>query len=248
MRAGIRKLVILVLLSGAALLRLQAQCDGKVGPDGLSWDFEVAEKEGFSIGKFIGEMFTPQIVIDTRQIRAYVRDVRFKELARRCGDIRTVDGIYLKSLKVADYNIARALFLSMMAVLEHQKVDLKMPLITSLPLPLTFEEDSLFKMRKKNLPTRIYADSPQDEEGDKDKLQHFFASAYLSYASESPDIARTTGNLVEWGEAKFVIGGADDPRDKRANKQGEGFGRDLLSVKTLLPSDYLALTFDDSED
>ncbi|HLF20549.1 MAG TPA: hypothetical protein VI704_07150, partial [Bacteroidota bacterium] len=87
-----------------------------------------------------------------------------------------------------------------------------------------------------------------NEKGDKDKLQHFFASAYLSYASESQDFTRTTGNLVEWGEANFVVGGADDPRDKRANKQGEAFGRDLLSVKTLLPSDYLTVTHEETED
>ncbi|MBI4429496.1 MAG: hypothetical protein HY562_10300 [Ignavibacteriales bacterium] len=246
--ARIRRFVLAILLSVVAVQSVFTQCDGKIGADGLSWDFDDTEKEGFSIGGFIGDMFTPQVVIDTRLIRAYVRDARFKELTRRCGDMRTVDGIYLKALKIAEYRIGRALFLSMMAVLEHQKVDLKMPLISSLPLPLTFEEDTLFRMRKRNLPTRIYADSPQTEEGDKDKLQHFFASAYLSYVSESQDLTRTTGNIVEWGEARFVVGGADDPRDKRANEQGEAFGRDLHSVKTLLPSDYLTLVTEEHED
>lgn len=248
MGVRIRKLVLLALLMGMAVLPAAAQCNGKPGPDGLSWDFDEKEKEGFSLGGFVGDMFTPQVVIDTRQIRTYVRDARFKELYRRCGDLRTVDGIYLKALKIAEYRIGRALFLSMMAVLEHQNIDLKMPIISSLPLPLTFEEDSLFKMRKKNLPRKIYPDSPLNEEGDRDKLQHFFASAYLSYVSESQDLTRTTGNLVEWGEAKFVVGGADDPRDKRANRHGEAFGRDLHSVKTLLPSDYLTLSTEEPED
>ncbi len=240
--------VLLILLSVVSPHPSTAQCDGKPGPDGLSWDFDEAGKGGFSLGGFIGDMFTPQVVIDTRQIREYVRDTRFKELSRRCGDLRTVDGIYLKALKIADYKIGRALFLSMMAVLEHQKVDLKMPIISSLPVPLTFEEDTLFKTRIRNLPRKIYSDSPEGDEGDKDKLQHFFASAYLSYVSESQDLTRTTGNLVEWGEAKFVVGGADDPRDKRANKHGEAFGRDLHSVKTLLPSDYLTLATEEPED
>ncbi|MBI5464835.1 MAG: hypothetical protein HY966_07795, partial [Ignavibacteriales bacterium] len=83
---------------------------------------------------------------------------------------------------------------------------------------------------------------------DKDKLQHFFASAYLAYASESAELARTTGNLVEWAEAKFIVGGADDWRDRRSNEQGKSFGRDLLVVKTLLPTDYLQLGLEKEEE
>ena len=246
MHSGVRMTLALALLQAPAIC-LYAQCDGKPAADGLSWNFDVGEDEGFALVRFLSDIVTPQIVVDTKQIRAYVRDARFRELTHRCGDLRAIDGIYLKALKIADHNIGRALFLSMMAVLEHQKIDIKMPIVSSVPLPLTFEEDSLFKARIRNLPSRVYPDTPKGEEGDRDKLQHFFASAYLSYASESSDITRTTGNLVEWGEAKFVVGGADDRRDKRANKHGESFGRDLLSVKTLLPSDYLTLPYEDSE-
>jgi hypothetical protein len=116
-------------------------------------------------------------------------------------------------------------------------MEVNLPIISSIEIPLTLEKDSVFVQRFKHLPSRIYADTPK--EGDKDKLQHFFASAYLTYISEAPKLTRTTGNLVEWGEAKIVVGGTDDPRDKRANKHGESFGRDLIVVKTLLPSDYL---------
>ena len=242
-----RLLFLLLLILSVGTHRSIGQCDGTVGEDGLSWDFDESEKEAFSVGKFFSDTFTPQLVIDSRRIRNYVRDTRFRQLLLRCGDMRAVDEIYLKALKIAEYNIARALFLSMMAVLEHQTIDVKMPVVSSLSLPLTFEEDSLFKARVRNLPAKLYDDTPAGALGDKDKLQHFFASAYLAYASESPDLARTTGNLVEWGEAKFVVGGADDARDKRANHHGQAFGRDLLVVKTLLPSDYLTLPYEDSE-
>lgn len=222
-----------------------AQCHGKPGPDGLTWDFDPGEKKGFSIGKFFSDLVTPQVLQDTHIIRAYVRDPRFVELKNRCGDLRAIDAIYIKALRITAYNITRALFVSLMAVLEHQNVDVRTPVGGSVRLPLTFEEDSLFMTRRRNLPKRFYADSPTDAFGDRDKLQHFFGSAYLAYASESPEFARSTGNVIEWGEAKFVVGGADDPRDKRANKQGEAFGRDLLVVKTLLPSDYLTLSFEE---
>jgi hypothetical protein len=213
-----------------------AQCEG-----GLSWNFD-DENQGFSIGRFFTETFTPKLIQDTKRIRAYVRDSRFKQLTLRCGDMRAVDGIYLECLKIAEYNVDRALFLSLMGTLEHRAVVFEIPVLGALNVPLTFEEDSLFAIRKENLPSKLYADTPP--EGDKDKLQHFFASAYLAYASEAPELAKESGDLVEWGEAKFVVGGADDPRDKRANKQGDAFGRDLLVVKTLLPSDYLRLPYD----
>jgi hypothetical protein len=216
-----------------------AQCNDGNNPDGISWDFDEEKNEKFSIGTFLSDTFTPQILIDTKHIREYIRDERFLFLRSRCGDMRTIDAIYLKSLKIADYNIARALFLSFMAVLEHRNVDVKLPILKSLEVPLTFEEDSIFTARIKHLPSRVYSDSPNGPEGDRDKLQHFFGSAYLAYASEAPDMTRTVGDLIELGEAKFIIGGTDDARDKRANQHGKSFGRDLLVVKTLLPSDYL---------
>jgi hypothetical protein len=234
--------VLLVLLS-VARSDAVAQCDGKPGPDGLTWNFDEGEKEKFNLLRFIGGVFTPDIIKETKQVRAYVRDRRFAELVHRCGDVRAMDYIYLNALKIADHNITRALFLSMIAALDHQNVDLKVPVVGTLGLPLTFEEDSLFKARYRNLPSRLYVDTPP--EGDKDKLQHFFGSAYIAFASESRELARTSGDLIEWGEAQFVVGGVDDPRDRRSNKQGERFGHDLLTVKNLLPSDYLNLTIEE---
>lgn len=222
-----------------------AQCNDEKSPDGLSWNFDEGNSEDFSIGTVLSEIFTPQIMIDTKHIRQYILDERFQVLRNRCGDMRTIDAIYLKSLKIADYNIARALFLSFMAVLEHRTVDVKMPIVSPLKVPLTFEKDSVFFARMKHLPTHVYSDSPTTHEGDRDKLQHFFGSAYLSYASEAPGFTRAIGDFIEWGEPIFVVGGTDDPRDKYANKQGESFGRDLLVVTTLLPSDYLTFQHED---
>jgi len=229
--------VFLLALRGVAV----AQCDEKPSPDGLTWNFDEGEKETFSLLKFLGNAVTPDLVKDTRRIRTYVRDERFAILLKRCGEMRAIDAIYLKALKIAEHSVGRALFLSLVATLEHRDVDLKVPIIGSVGLPLTFEEDSTFNARMKNLPSKIYADTPP--EGDRDKLQHFFGSAYIAYASESREFARTSGDLVEWGEAKFVVGGVDDDRDRRANSQGERFGHELLTVKNLLPSDYLNLPY-----
>lgn len=229
-----KKLPFIALLTIVIRMTGFAQCEGD-----LSWDFDEQGHQGFSIGRFLTQTFTPRLIVDTREIRAYIRDPRFRELTLRCGDVRAIDGIYLKALKMADFNVSRALFLALMGSLEHEEVGLKIPVIGVLDVPLTFEADSLFRQRVSNLPSKVYPDTPP--EGDRDKLQHFFASAYLSYVSEAPELAKESGDLVEWGEAQFIAGGADDPRDKRANKQGDAFGRDLAVVKTLLPSDYLRL-------
>ncbi len=235
---------IMVTLMVLGSVPAWSQCDDRPGPDGLGWDYET-EKKSFNLFKFLGDAFTPRIVQDVNAIRAYVRDRRFAELTRRCGDMRAVDAIYLRALKIAEYNIGRALFLSMVACVEHQNLDIRMPLVGAVRMPLSFEADSLFKARIANLPARLYPDTPNDTHGDRDKLQHFFGSAYLAYVSESPEFSRSTGNVIEWGEAQFVVGGADDPRDRRANQQGARFGHDLLLVKTLLPSDYLSLLVND---
>lgn len=238
---GVRRVAILLFLAAVIGGAARGQCGAEPAPDGLTWEFDEGESEPFSLTGFLGNVLTPQLIKDTRAMRSYVRDPRFAELRRRCGDLRAVDGIFQKALRVSEFSIGRALFLAMLASLEHQTVHVDMPVAGAVGLPLTFEEDSLFQARVRNLPTRLYDDSPGGEAGDRDKLQHFFGSAYLAYASGSPEFARATGNFVEWGEARMIVGGVDDDRDRRANKQGETFGHDLLYVKTLLPSDYLTL-------
>ncbi len=245
MSVSVRRWTLCFFLSISGSLPLAAQCDGNPGSGGLSWNFDEGENEGFSLFKALGDLFTPEMIRDTRRIRAYVRDERFGILLRLCGDMRAVDALYQKALKITRYNIPRALFLSMMATLEHRNVDVKLPVLGAVGLPLTFEEDSLFAARRRSLPSRLYPDTPEGGQGDKDKLQHFFASAYIAYVTESRDVARASGNFVEWGEAQFIVGGVDDPRDARANKQGERFGHDLITVTNLLPSDYFNLQVDD---
>jgi len=241
------KLVCVLLCIGTICLYTTAksQCNDEKSPNGLSWDFDEEDNKDFSVGKFLSNTFTPQIILDVKHIREYIRDERFLILRSRCSDMRAIDAIYLKSLKIADYNVTRALFISFMGVLEHRKVDIKMPIFDSFALPLTFEEDSTFYSRFKNLPSQIYSDTPAGSYGDTDKLQHFFGSAYLAYASEAPGLTRTTGNFIEWIEKNLIVDGTDDPRDKRANEQGKSFGRDLMIVKTLLPTDYLTFPHED---
>ncbi|MBM2842095.1 MAG: hypothetical protein HW412_2623, partial [Bacteroidetes bacterium] len=72
-----------------------------------------------------------------------------------------------------------------------------------------------------------------------DKLQHFFGSAFLTYAFESQDVAARFGEFVEMEEERFIVEGSLDQRDIRANIQGQGFGFHLLSDPAALPSRFL---------
>jgi hypothetical protein len=236
--------ILYLFLCVLFLSEARSQYDVKKSPEILSWNFN-EEKEAANI--FCSEIFIPLIINETRHLRQYILDQRFQILRKKYSDMRAVDAIYLRSLKIADYNIARALFLSFMAVLEHRKIEVKIPMISTLKIPLTFENDSIFAVRIKHLPSHIYSDSPMIPAGDRDKLQHFFGSAYLSYISESPEFTRMAGNLIEWGESVFIVDGENDPRDKHANRQGENFGQDLLIEMTLLPSDYLTFQHEDSK-
>jgi hypothetical protein len=236
---------IVVLASGVlmvTLARSQSSVDTSATPSG--WHFG-EERTDFSLGALVDGLVTPRTVLDARRIRSYVRDPRFDKMRTQEGDVRAADAIFLRALRVADYDIGQALFLSLLAALEHRRLPLHIPLVGAVNLPLTFEEDSLFRARVRHLPTMLYPDSPKDDRGDRDKLQHFFGSAYVAYSSESLDLARTAGDVVEWGEAVVVVGGTDDPRDRKSNAQGSMFGHDLVYVKTMLPSDYLRLRVSD---
>jgi hypothetical protein len=137
---------------------INAQSNDSEQTDSTSWNYNGKDMGGCSIGDFISDVFTPRILADTKNIRAYIRDERFQMLRLRYDDMRAVDAIYLRSLKIADYQVARALFLSFLAVLEHLNVEVKLPILRSITVPLSFEAASVFYARIEHLPTHIYAE------------------------------------------------------------------------------------------
>ena len=203
------------------------------------WNYTVEAEQNSPVVSFFTELLTPQFILDTKELRAYVRDERFNILRKKYGDTAATNAIFARALKVAEYNIQRALWLSLSSVLDHAEIIVKLPIIGSFTLPLSLESDSLFQLRMKHLPRILYTDSPKGTAGDIDKLQHFFGSAYLAFMSESPGFTNLIGNTIEWGEAQVVVGGTNDDRDRRANKQGERFGKALLGDRNVLPSDFI---------
>lgn len=181
--------------------------------------------------------FLPALFRDEALLKRYLRDERFYDLRKSYDDTLAVDAIYDRALLIADGNIKQALLISTLAVMDHRRLGFGFPLIGALYFPLTFESDSLFRRRRTHLPKKVLDDNPRAS--DKDKLQHFFGSAYITYATGSNVIAKWIGDLLETGEESFVLGGRDDIRDRLANEKGRTFGSMLMRYPDLLPSDVL---------
>jgi len=186
-----------------------------------------------------GINFVPSILRDQLLLKRYIRDPRFLDVRRLCSDTSAVDAIFLRSLEIADGDIGRALLVSLLGTMDHFRVGLRLPLAGVLWLPLTTETEEVFGIRHTHLPRRVLPDSAGRTASDRDKLQHFFGSAWVAYLTNSQWLANVFGNFVEAGEDAFVVGGVNDDRDKYANRLGQEFGLRLLDEDGVLPSDVL---------
>ncbi len=169
------------------------------------------------------------------QLRNFIRSEEFKTLKNKVGDIYAVDIIYKKSLVLCDYDVKDALFVCALATLDHRKINFKLPILgIKIPIFLTSESNEKFFKRTSNLPSHILSDTIDD----RDKLQHFFFSAYLTYTNEGKASADKIGLIVEEGE-KLGLNLVKDERDILANRLGQSFGLYLHKNPLALPSRFL---------
>ncbi len=182
--------------------------------------------------------FPPFLIQHGIDLKAFIRSRMFRDIRARYGDKRAVDAVYIRAMQMTNNNTAVALMLSTLACFDHDMVGLNVP-VFSLFFPLTNESETEFKRRVDNLPVKLYDDTPPTFSGDRDKLQHFLGSAFLTYAFESRDVAMRIGEFIEKGEDAFIVDGVLDERDRRANQQGQEFGLALLDDNHHLPSEFL---------
>ncbi len=187
-------------------------------------------------------LIIPKVIQDEYRLKDFIRGDSFSAFRKAHGDLAAVDAIFDRAMALSWSNVHEALLISMLATFEHRTVGITLPLIGPLlwfPLTAEFEDD--FRIRVEALPCRLYPDSPADVGGDRDKLQHFFGSAFLTYTLESCETADRIGEFIEWGEDKFVVDGAMDERDTRANRQGQQFGLRLLDDRSVFPSGFFKI-------
>jgi hypothetical protein len=188
---------------------------------------------------FLLPYFPPYLLHFTNELKDFVRSRDFSRIRKESGDVRSIDAIYVRAMDLTGDNAAMALLISCLATFDHDIVGLRVPVL-SIALPLTGESTEEFRQRIRNLPVRLYDDTPPS--GDRDKIQHFFGSAFLSCTFESRDAADRFGEFIEESEDAVIIGGAIDDRDRRANRQGQEFGLALIADNHRYPSEFLRTT------
>ncbi|PIU45474.1 MAG: hypothetical protein COS95_03810 [Ignavibacteriales bacterium CG07_land_8_20_14_0_80_59_12] len=193
----------------------------------------------FSLGRNARDIILPDFLRDALELQAMIRDDRFETVRAIVTDEELVDLIYWQAMAVSDGDVRRGLLVMTLAVMDHWKLGLRLRPFGILRLPLTLESEDEFRVRASRLPRNLFGDTPSDAYGDRDKLQHFFGSAYLTEGPGGKTFADATGEFVEWGESAFVVGGVNDVRDVAANRRGQAFARALTANPDARPSDFL---------
>jgi hypothetical protein len=164
----------------------------------------------------------------------------FSSLKNRTADIDLVDTLYLRSYKYYRNDCSEALLALAFALLPYNEMNLKLPLIpATLTIPLPAVGEPLFDLKTRNLPSQFFYDSPGNSFGDKDKLPHFFGTAFIEYNFPIFNISKFLGIFVEKFEETFYVQGAMDKRDLYVNRLGARFGKGLREKSNLLPSEFL---------
>jgi hypothetical protein len=185
-----------------------------------------------SIGDVLTESILPGGYNAGLELRKILRTDVWKTYRRKVADTTAMNAIYELAFLKSGGDRTHALFASAIAVLEHRTIPIKLTYGLTLKLPLTLESEINFGRRTDNLPEHIYSESVAD----RDKLQHFFFSAYFGRILGMNWATNTLGTLVEMGEDLFVIGGVSDPRDMHANADGVRFAKQPIGA---LPSQSL---------
>ena len=166
----------------------------------------------------------------------------FQELKNSNDNLALTDTIYLRALAYEKFNYQEALFALTFAVIPYNKVELRIPVIGNIvTYRLLSAQEEIFQKKNENLPKKLFFDTPNDNYGDKDKLAHFFGSAFISYSSNIFDLGNVIGYFVEVFEQDFEVQNSIDNRDLRTNILGNIFGRVLKKNKNVLPSQVMII-------
>lgn len=172
----------------------------------------------------------------------YIASEDFRELRQLIGDISATDSLYAEALRFNKYEYSEALLALTFTTVPYRKVPIQMPFLkVVIYYPLVSADESVFLKKNETLPRYLFLDSPQNDYGDKDKLAHFFGSAFLSYESRFFDLGELIGYFVEAFEESFKVQSAIDFRDLDVNEYGRLFGKLLKKNKNLLPSQIFHL-------
>ncbi len=178
-------------------------------------------------------------------LRAHISSLPLQERSREA-DLRRVDEIYARAVYLAEGDAVRAMLACAWATLPYHTFPARIPLLgIGLRVPVSTESKAAYNRRMARLPGKLFADSPRGL--DRDKLPHFFGSAWLQLVTRTPDLVVAAGELLELSEAVFKLEGARDPRDIAINRLGVCFARQLQQQRDVRPSEILKLGLNTDE-
>jgi hypothetical protein len=173
-------------------------------------------------------------------VSEYIASDHFVNLRHKIGDLSATDSIYAEALSFNRNDYSEALLSLMFATVPYREVPIQIPIIKTLvDYPLISADNETYQKKNKNLPRYLFFDTPNDDYGDKDKLAHFFGSAFLSYESNIFDLGKLIGYFVEAFEESFKVQSGVDVRDLDVNDYGRLFGKILKENKKILPSQII---------
>jgi hypothetical protein len=220
----VRQIIVFLVLFGFASV-LCAQTEGLTD----SSDVTLYTKNIFL------SFFFPKGIAEGVALRTYLRSDAWHEFRRTHSDPVSMDEIFDAADELCYDNRTAAILASGIATLEHKTIPLKLFFGIVFPLPLTIESEEDFQKRVSQLPEYLYNPTTPD----RDKLQHFFFSAYFRRILKMNWLVRLLGNAVEIGEDLFIVGGVNDERDKHANNDGIRFSAHCDTEWLPMPSDFL---------
>ena len=173
------------------------------------------------------------------KINDYIAN-NFSKSVDREFNLSLIDSIFSYALSISDSNVSDALLFCSIGTMTYPTFRMKIPYLNILiPFSIFSDYDKILLDKKvDNLPSKLFDDSPLSSFGDKDKVVHFFSSAYLSFIF-GKNFAEYIGIFVEEFEESFKIDGKVDFRDLRINQLGIEFGQ-ILRYKIIFPSVILA--------
>lgn len=166
----------------------------------------------------------------------------FSEFRNDQHDLIFVDSLFIAAVNYYNGDISEALLCLTFTTLPFDAIPIKLPLTdTKIYMPLPSAGEKIYLEKNKNLPRRLFFDSPHGEQGDKDKLAHFFGNAFLSYNFPAFNLSKFMGIFVELFEYTFKVDGSVDKRDLAVNSLGDLFGKSLNRNRALRPSQVLSV-------
>jgi hypothetical protein len=193
-------------------------------------------------------LLIPVVFNSVQELKTLLRDGEFQTIRKRWGDRYAVDVAFRWAEQLCWNNRAVSLLVAFLAMIDHRTVGIRVPLLGPvLWIPLTGEFPDEFAERLDALPTQVFPDSPPGRFGDRDKMQHFFGSAFLAYVFGGSGPAERVGSFIEWGEDAFVVDGAYDLRDLEANARGRRFAARLRGDRLALPSCEMQIPLDTAQ-